>query len=177
MRRLFWFSLLAFLSVLSVSPTFSQDVRTSYMPGTDFTKYKTYHWGLIEGGAHPNQIVDAEIKQAVDNQLADKGFLKIDEPKADLTVSYQVAVDRERQWNGFGSGGIRWGGMGTATSSTIPIGTIVLDFYDPNSKELVWQGRATKTIDANSKQEKQEKALNKAMKKLLKDFPPTPKKK
>jgi hypothetical protein len=40
------------------------------MPGTDFSKYHTYKWVGIEGGAHPNQIVDAQIKQSVDSQLA-----------------------------------------------------------------------------------------------------------
>ena len=34
-----------------------QDVLTNYMPGTNFAKYKTYKWAVIEGGAHPNQIV------------------------------------------------------------------------------------------------------------------------
>ncbi len=53
-----------------------QDVRTNYMPRTNFAKYKTYRWVAIEGGAPPNQIVDAEIKQAVDSQLASKGMTK-----------------------------------------------------------------------------------------------------
>ena len=43
--------------------TAGQDVRYNFMPGTDFAKYHTYKWVSIEGGAHPNQIVDAEIKQ------------------------------------------------------------------------------------------------------------------
>lgn len=42
-----------------------QDVKTNYMPGTNFAKYHTCKWISIEGGAHPNQIVDAAIKQAV----------------------------------------------------------------------------------------------------------------
>ena len=65
--------------------------------------------------------------------------------------------------------------MGSATSSTINIGTLVLDFYDPSSKQLVWQGQATKTIDPSKSQEKNQRNLDKAMQKLLKDFPPRPK--
>jgi len=41
-----------------------QDVKYNLMPGTDFSKYHTFKWIPIEGGAHPNQIMDAEIKQA-----------------------------------------------------------------------------------------------------------------
>lgn len=150
----------------------SQDVRHNYMPGVDFSKYHTYKWIEIEGGAHPNQIVDAEIKQSVDSQLATKGLTKTDSDKADLNVGYQVAVDKEKQWNAWGTGRGFGGGMGSATQSTINVGSLVLDMYDPTSKQLVWTGTATKTIDPSSNQEKNEKNLNKAMQKLLKDYPP-----
>lgn len=151
----------------------AQDVRTDYMPGTDSTKYHTYRWVNIEGGAHPNQIRDAQIKQSVDSQLASKGLSKTDSDQADLYVGCQIAVDQEKQWNGYGmGGGLRWGGMAAATSSTINVGTLVLDMYDPATKQLVWTGNATKTINPSSKQEKNQRNLDKAMLKLLKNFPP-----
>jgi len=153
--------------------TAGQDVHYNFMPGTDFSKYHTYKWVTIEGGAHPNQIVDAQIKQSVDSQLASKGLTKTDSDKADLYIGYQVAVDQQKQWNAYGmGGGLRWGGMGTATSSTINVGTLVLDMYDPSTKQLVWTGTATKTIDPSSNQEKNQKNLDKAMQKLLKNYPP-----
>jgi hypothetical protein len=134
--------------MMACSVMFAQDVRTNYMPGTNFDKYHTYKWVNIEGGAHPNQIVDAQIKQSVDSQLSLKGLTKVESDTADLYVGYQVAVDQEKQWNGYGmGGGLRWGGMASATSSTINVGTLVLDMYDPSSKQLVWSGNATKTID------------------------------
>jgi len=68
---------------------------------------------------------------------------------------------------------IRWaGGMASATSSTIDVGTLVLDMYDPATKHLVWTGNATKTIDPSSNQEKNKKHLDQAMQKLLKHYPP-----
>ena len=154
----------------------AQDVRYNFMPGTDFAKYHTYKWVPIEGGSHPNQIVDAQIKSSVDSQLAAKGLTKTDGDKADLLIGYQVAVDKEKQWNAYSMGGPRFGGMGSATSSTISNGTLVLDMYDPTSKQLVWTGSATKTLDPSSNQEKNQKNLDKAMAKLLKNYPPPPKK-
>ena len=121
-----------------------QDARHNPMPGVDFSKYHTYKWVSIEDGAHPNQIVDAEIKQSVDTELASKGLTK----------------------RGFGDG------MGSATQSTINVGSLVLDMYDPTTKQLVWTGSATKTIDPRSNQEKNQKNLNNAMQKLLKYYPP-----
>lgn len=62
--------------------------------------------------------------------------------------------------------------MASATSSTISIGALVLDMYDPGTKQLVWTGTAQKTLDPRSNQEKNMKNLNKAMTKLLKNYPP-----
>lgn len=160
--------------VLTLAQVAAQDVKTNSMPGVDFSKFHTYKWVPIEGGSHPNQIADQEIKQSVDSQLASKGLTKTDSDKADLYVGYQVAVDQEKQWNAYGMGG-GWrmgGGMGTATQSTISVGSLVLDMYDPTTKQLVWTGTATKTLDPSSKQSKNEEHLNKAMAKLLKNFPP-----
>jgi len=162
------------LALLACSLTPAQDVTTNFMPGTDFSKFRTYKWVLIQGGETPNQIVDAQIKQAIDSQLASKGLTKTDGDKADLYVGYQVSISQQREWNAYGmGGGLRWGGgMATAQSSTINIGTLVLDMYDPSTKQLVWTGRAIKTLDPSNNQEKNQKNLNKAMQKLLKSFPP-----
>jgi hypothetical protein len=65
-------ALLAF-ALLACTTVIAQDVRYNFMPGTDFSKFHTYKWVNIKDGSHPNQIVDAEIKQAVDSQLAAKG--------------------------------------------------------------------------------------------------------
>jgi len=160
--------------VVSCSAGLAQDVTSNSMPGTDFTKYHTYKWVTIEGATYPNQIVDAQIKDAIDSQLAAKGLTKTTDEKADLYVGYQVSINQQTQWNAYGmGGGLRWGGgMATAQSATINIGTLVLDMYDPSTKQLVWTGRATKTLDPSANQEKKQKNLNKAMQKLLKNFPP-----
>jgi hypothetical protein len=166
------------IAIMGCIVTAGQDVRYDFMPGTDFSKYHTYKWISIEGGAHPNQIVDAQIKQSIDSQLASKGLTKTDGDKADLFIGYQVSIDQEKQWNAYGmGGGPRWGwgmggGMATATSSTISVGTLVLDMYDPSTKQLVWTGRATKALDPSSNPEKNQRNLDKAMQKLLKNYPP-----
>lgn len=161
------------LALLTCGVTLAQSVKSNSMPGVDFSKYHTYKWVTVEGAKYPNQIVDAQIKQAVEAQLATKGLTKVDSDPADLDIAYQVAVEQSTQWNAYGTGGMRWGGgMGTATQSTINTGTLVLDFYDPTSKQLVWTGTATKTLNPSSNQEKNQKNLNNAMAKLLKNYPP-----
>ncbi len=176
-RGLVQLTVLIALVLFTCGSVLAQDVKYNFMPGTDFAKYHTYKWVVIEGGSHPNQIADAQIKSSVDSQLATKGLTKTDSDKADLLIGYQVAVDKEKQWNAYGmGGGPRFGGMGSATSSTISNGTLVLDIYDPATKQLVWTGTATKTLNPSSDQEKNQKNLDKAMTKLLKNYPPQQKK-
>ncbi|MBV8552783.1 MAG: DUF4136 domain-containing protein [Acidobacteriaceae bacterium] len=214
------FSPALLLTLIACPVVHGQEVRTNYLPGTDFSNYRTYSWVTIPGAGVPNQILDTEIKESIDSQLRARGFTKVDsgtpdppqttdfpqppglpqlpaglqQPpdlprtadsaskgnsanKADLVIDYQVAINHERQWNAYGMGdGFPWAGMrtatATATSSTIEVGTLVLDMYDPATKRLVWTGSATKTINLSKDQQKNQKNLDKAMQKLLKDFPP-----
>jgi hypothetical protein len=165
---------MSFLLAASVGGAIlAQDVTSNAMPGADFTKYHSYRWVTIEGATVPNQIVDAQIKSSIEAQLTAKGMTKTDDEKADLLIGYQISIDQQKQWNAYATGGVRWaGGMATATSTVITIGTLVLDMYDPATKQLVWTGRATKTIDPGNSQDKKQKNLDKAMEKLLKLYPP-----
>jgi hypothetical protein len=168
--NLFSSAMVAALLLITAGTLAAQDVRYNFMPRTDFSKYHTYKWVNI-GDAHPDQIMDAEIKQSVDTQLALKGMTKTDSDKADVYLGYQTAVNQETQWDAWGS---RAFGMGTAswTSSTISVGTLVLDMYDAGTKQLVWTGQATKTINPSSNPEKNMKNLDKSIAKLLKNYPP-----
>jgi Domain of unknown function (DUF4136) len=162
------------LTLVACNVVLAQDVTTNSMPGTNFSQFHTYKWVAIRGATYPNQILDQEIKDAINTQLSQKGLTMTTGEKADLYVGYQTAVDQQKQWNAYGMGG-GWrfgGGMGTATSSTIDIGTIVVDMYDPSTKQLVWTGRATKTLNPSKNQQKNMENLNKAMQKLLKNYPP-----
>lgn len=152
----------------------AQSVTHNSLPGTNFATFHTYQWANC-GGGHPNGIVDTEIKQDVNGVLAGKGFTEV-APKttSDLLVCYQVAIQQQRQWNAYGMGGLGFGfgGMAQATSSTIDDGTLVFDVYTMANKQLVWQGRAAKTISPSGNQEKNMRNLQKGITKLLKDFPP-----
>ncbi|HET8923544.1 MAG TPA: DUF4136 domain-containing protein [Candidatus Acidoferrum sp.] len=175
------------LALVACSVTRGQDVRTNYMPGTDFSKYHTYAWvnevkGVPRVGGEPDQILDTQVKQAIDSQMAAKGLTKVvDGDKADLLLGFQLAIDREKQINGFANGWGGWSGWGpwgggldsfSATTSTINIGTFVLGMYDPAAKKLIWVGAAQHAIEPSKKQEKNQERLNKGAQKLLKDFPP-----
>jgi hypothetical protein len=180
-RRITVALMVAVFGVLAagIGAAFAQDVTVNYVPGRDFSGYKTYKWVEVQGAEKPDQIIASQIGSAIDKALAAGGLTKAAGDKADLYVAYQVAYTKQQQWNTYNVGGPyawRGGGMGTATSSTITIGTVALDMYDPAAKELVWKGQASKTLSNEKDPEKRQKGIDKAMAKLLKDFPPKPKK-
>jgi Domain of unknown function (DUF4136) len=177
------------LALVACSLTYAQDVRTNYMPGTDFSKYHTYAWvdevqGVPVVGGRPDQILDAQVKQAIDSQLPAKGFTKAaDGGKPDLLLGYQLMIDREKQINGFGDGWGGWAGWGgpwggnsfgsfSANTVTNYVGTFVIGMYDPATRKLVWIGGAQHAIEPSKKPEKNQERLNKGAQKLLKNFPP-----
>ena len=162
----------------------AQDVRYNFDKQANFANFKTYKWVAIKGAEKPNDMVDSQIKKAVEAQLATKGLTATNADTADLYIGYQVAVSTEKQYTsfdtgwgygpGFGGGWYGGGGMSTTTgtTSTIYIGQIAVDIYSTATKTLVWRGNASKTIDTKAKPEKQEKNLAKAMTKLFKNYPP-----
>jgi hypothetical protein len=182
----------AFVSALMfafIATGSAQKVRYNYSHGTDFSKYKTYRWVKAQNVEYPSEILDEQIMRAIDSQLAAKGFTRTETGAPDLLAVYQAGVKQQTQWHaydyggGWGWGGWRgWGGYGgyggygggmtTTTSSTIDIGTLNLDFYDVAAKKQVWRGAATKTLDPPKDPAKLQGRIDKAMKKLLKNFPP-----
>jgi hypothetical protein len=167
----------------------AQDVRYNFDSDTDFSRFKTYKWVDIKDAAKLNNLVDKQIKDAVDQQLAAKGLSRVEDDSANLYIGYQAAVGQEKEFTsystdwGYGSGWYRggWygGGIGSTSmhgsTSTIYVGQLALDMYDSANHDLVWRGLASKTIDEKAKPEKQQKNLAKAIKKLLKNYPPVKK--
>lgn len=166
-------SLLLILSTLLCTSglVLGQDVKYNYDPSVDFSKYHTYQWVTLPTN-HPDQLIDRQIKEDIDAQLTAKGLTQVNS-KPDVQVGYQIAVDQEKQWNAWGTGGFRFGGgMGSATQSTINIGTLGVDFFDPASKSIVWRGQGSKTIDPSGNAQKNMERMQKSIAKLLKNFPP-----
>jgi hypothetical protein len=185
MKRLGFLSII-FFTLAAGSSAFPQDVRYNFDKNAPFSTYKTYKWVSIKDAAKVSDLVDKQIKDAIDAELRTKGLTKVETDNADLFIGYQAAVGEEKQFTsystdwgygpGWGRGG--WygaGGMSTTTTgqtSTIYVGQLALDMYDSTKHNLVWRGVASKTIDQKAKPDKQQKNLAKAVTKLLKNYPP-----
>lgn len=175
---------------LGARPAAAQDVRYDFDREKDFSKYHTYKWITIKGADQPDDLTAKALTRAIDAELAKKGMTKTDAENADIYIGYQTAIGQEKEFTsfntgwgygpGWGGGWYGYGGMSTGTTygstSTVYIGQLDLSMYDPATKQLIWRGVASKTLDPKAKPEKKEKNINKAVAKLLKKYPPEVKK-
>lgn len=178
------------LFLASVTATVAQDVRYDFDKDKDFSKYKTYKWVEIKGAQLPDDLTQKALTSAIDAELARKGLTKTDSDNADLYMGYQTAIGQEKEFTsfntgwgygpGWGGGWYGYGGMASTTTygstSTVYVGQLDLSMYDPATKQLVWRGSASKTLDPKAKPDKKQKNINKAVAKLLKNYPPPVKK-
>ncbi len=151
---------------------FAADVSTDYDHKADFSRYHTYSWIGAKAG---NSLWQDRIMAAVDNELSSKGWQKV-QSGGDAAVS---AFGRTREqdtlqtfYDGFpGWGWYGWGGS-TATTYVEPsrLGSLTVDIFDGNTKQLVWRGTATDTLSSHP--EKNTKKPNDAVGDLFKKFPP-----
>jgi hypothetical protein len=174
------------LCLAAASNALAQDVRYNFDKTANFAAFKTYKWVAIKGATQLSDLVDKQIKAAVDAELTTKGLTRTEAETADLFIGYQAAVGQEKEYTSFDTGwgygpgyaGRGWygggggGGMTSGQTSTIYVGQLALDMYAPAPKTLVWRGAACKTLDTEAKPDKQEKNLKKAVAKMLKNYPP-----
>src|SRR5579884_1042455 len=116
---------------------FAQQVQYDYDRSANFSAYKTYQWVDYNPVQRGDQLLDQDIRRAVDEQLAGKGLRRV-EAGGDLLVGYQTAVSQEKQYDSVGMGGGPgflgpWGSWGDVrvTSSTIEVGKLVVGLFDP----------------------------------------------
>jgi hypothetical protein len=179
------FAALAMLVVATVAQ--AQDVRYNFDKAADFSKFKTFKWVENKSSDKLDDLTQKELESAIESELAKKGLQKSATDSADLYLTYEVSVSTEKQVNTFDTGygaGPGWygpygyggwsGGSSTSTTYTIYNGTIVVDLYDVATKQLVWRGAVSKTLDLKAKPDKRAKNMQKAFEKLFKNYPPPP---
>lgn len=179
MNRRIFTTVLAVLGMLTMGRglALAQDVTVNYPPGVNLSNYRIYKWVTIEGASHPEGPLDTQIKKAIESALQSRGLTSgLDfQNELSLFLAYQVALKQAQESKIYSSDGIQWGG-GAAKRPPIGVGAIELHMYDPATKMLVWQGTVTNTLDPSPDAHVREERLNKAMRKLLENFPPKPRK-
>jgi len=168
------------IALLVATASFAEQVKTDYDRSASFSQYKTYYWEKVQT---QDQLWVGRIKDAVNAALAAKGWTQVASGGQVAIIAMETTQNQQTLntfYDGFG-GGWGWrrfggGGFGDATTTTenYKVGTLVVDLFDANSKNLIWRGSASDTL--SDKSDKNIKNLDKGVKKMFDHFPPGAKK-
>jgi hypothetical protein len=166
------------------------NVKTDYDKNVNFAQYHTFTFqrGRIINrlGVQDtnNTLVDGRIRDAVVNQLSAKG-LQLNTQSPDLVVTYIAGAKNKQEIESLGPTpydspffggpfGFRrdafWGaGYDQFYVHDYTQGTLILDFIDPHTRQLVWRAYVAGPVD-----EPDAKTINNAVSAALKQYPPKP---
>ena len=187
MKKKYFFLAAIFIIATSCS---SVKVTTDLDKTVDFSQYQTV--SFLGWQEDINTVINAfdqdRIRKALKAEM-EKRNLKLVDDNGDMVMSTYIVSEQKTSttaytsYYGGGAGrgygrGRRGGGWGMGSASTTYSetdyvqGTMVIDIFDQQSKEMVWQGVGVSTI--KQKPEKREKSTPKAIASILKDFPIAP---
>lgn len=166
------------LAVLISCATLS--VSYDYDKNADFNQYKTYAFDEQVDQLKVNQLDKNRVIGAIANEMNARGYSKSGTP--DLLVGIHTRVEQEESatatttGTGVYGGPWRYGfGAGFTTTNVdiekYNVGTLFINLIDNGSKEIVWQGRGTKTLAENVSPEKKEERINAAVAAIFKKYP------
>jgi uncharacterized protein DUF4136 len=162
---------------LALSPASipAQSIQTDYDRAYDFSKLQTYDFVAQARGANDplaaNPINDRRVQAALDSQLVAHGYARDAGGRPNFLVAYHAATRNRvgvQEW-GYGPG--RWGSRRIDVNEYTQ-GTLVVDVVDAATKQLVWRGSATGTIEPKEADKKIKKAVSKLMDQFAKDTKP-----
>ncbi len=140
-------------------------------PAADFRRYHTYAWGPHEGASSP--AIDRRIMTAIDTQLAQKGFLRV-ERNADLEVRFRATVDPVYEMVSWEHGhGDRWGSMPAQVDvREQEIGAVQVDLIEWVSRRRAWRGRGISTLSPDAGFAERAARIDEGAKRMFRSFPP-----
>jgi hypothetical protein len=148
-----------------------------------FQNYSTYAWmsqptattsTSAQRARTQNTLLEKRIHNSVDQVLREKG-LTMTSDNPDLLLVYHTGLQDKvnvTDW-GYRYSYDYWGWGGRDIDVyQYTEGTLIIDMIDANTKELVWRGSATGTVDPGASPEKTDAKIDKAVRGILESYPP-----
>ena len=146
-------------------------VATEANPKAKFDGYKTYKWAAAAaiirdaGGSWtaPELDIGAEIVFLANRELRGKGLTEVTH-SPDIAVLYAVGVDMDAL------DVIVDKKDGETTEKPSPKGAVMIILIEPDTRRVIWTGRATANVQANPTTELSKQRLDYAITELFKKF-------
>lgn len=185
MNRFFTFFLLVVCGVFLIHCGPSIKAGYDYDTEENFARFKTYDYLTHPENTQMSELVLKRVKQAIDRELAPKGLTKSSD-NPDLLIAIHSNVRSQVQvgnwgysysptvvyWSSYGYYGVY--GLQTREFQK---GTLVVDMVESKAKEMIWRGVAEGSLPDIPRSDRIEQLVNKAVKEMMKNYPPPPPKK
>ncbi len=164
-------------------------VSEDYDKRAPVDSYKTFHWmskpekmpESARAAFERNPLLGKRIQEIAGEILEKKG-LKLDPDNPDILVNYYVGFNERVDIDGWGYGygphwGYFWPRIRPYYSYVYTEGTLVMDFVDAKTKEMVWRGVADKALNydyfaAGTNRNFSDEDLRQILTKMLDQYPP-----
>ena len=193
--------LFLFIIYFTISCSTIYNVQYDYDINVNFARLKTYDWLPIHEEADISSLDIKRIRNSVNSQLKTKG-LKITSDNPDFLIVVHVGKEQKLNitnwgygywpyggyWGGYGYGPYGrswrgyygpywgyWGGYwepGRVSIYEYEEGSLILDFVDAKTKELIWHGSAKAIVGNEKTPEERQKKIYETVQKILEKYPP-----
>ena len=163
--------------MLTIGCSTISSVRYDYDTEVDFGNLKTYDW--LDEFTEMSAIDVNRIKNAVDTELTARGYSQsLDDP--DFMVAIHGTseekvnvVDHGYRYCPYGRYCYGYWGWGPSpTTYKYEEGTLIIDFIDSESLQMIWRGEAKGILDPNLTPAKLDQVASEAVQRILQNFPP-----
>jgi hypothetical protein len=164
--------------VLAIALTGCANLRTGHEfdYGADFQSYETYAWVTDEltligaGSGNPrvrNETNEKLIRAAIDRELAERGFQKVEMADAELVVTFAVGLREEIRIEGADT----TYGLLAFKGSTPKYyeGSLTIDLFARATRRHVWHGWGRESLDVGADAKV---VIDEAVGEIMKPFPP-----
>lgn len=165
-------SLLGLVLGLLVGSAAAQSVQSDFDRTFQFSNLKTFRFAVQRRGAtdplSTDSLNDGRIRTGLESQLIANGF-HMETEKADFVIAYYVKTKNKLSVQDYGNGPPRWFGGRDIRVNQDTEGTLMVDFIDARTNQVVWRGRAVGTLDMKGVDKKISKSTEKLVKQFVKD--------
>jgi len=173
-----FFILVTMLFFIGCGPS----IKVGYDYDTDknFTSFRTFDFLTHPDNSQMNELALKRVKQALTRELSPKGMAPSTE-NPDLLIAIHTNVRTKVQIASYGyyyaPYTVYWSSYGYYGAYNIETrefkkGTLVLDFIDSKSKQMVWRGVGEGALPDVPRSDQIDKIVNKVVKEIMKKYPP-----
>jgi len=155
-------------------------VQYDFVRDLDFARYRTFDFISLPDSPALEKKGELMVKNAVISELELQGF-EMRFTKPDFLIAVHTSTESKMDVVSWGYhyapydlyyGGYNYWGVQNFSAYTYQRGSLILDFIEPASMQMIWRGVAQGVIPPNASNERLTGLIEAAVRRVLKYWPP-----